>query len=66
MAFIATIEKALGMEAKKNYLPMQPGDVEATYADVDALRKDVGFEPKTALETGIANWAAWYRQYTGS
>jgi UDP-glucuronate 4-epimerase len=45
---------------------MQPGDVEATYADVDALRKDVGFEPKTALETGIANWAAWYKQYTGA
>ncbi len=66
MAFIGTIEKALGKEAKKNYLPMQPGDVEATYADVDALRKDVGFEPKTALETGIANWAEWYRNYTGA
>jgi UDP-glucuronate 4-epimerase len=66
MAFIGTIEKALGKEAKKNYLPMQPGDVEATYADVDALRKDVGFEPKTALETGIANWAAWYKGYTGA
>lgn len=64
MSFIGTIEKALGKEAKKNYLPMQPGDVEATYADVAALRKDVGFEPNTALETGIANWAAWYRAYT--
>lgn len=65
MTFIATIEKALGKEAKKNYLPMQPGDVEATYADIDALRRDVGFEPKTALEMGIANWAAWYKEYTG-
>jgi UDP-glucuronate 4-epimerase len=64
MTFIGTIEKSLGKEAKKNFLPMQPGDVEATYADVDALRKDVGFEPKTPLETGIANWAAWYRKYT--
>ncbi|MGA7178828.1 MAG: NAD-dependent epimerase [Thiobacillaceae bacterium] len=66
MTFIGTIEEVLGKVAKKNFLPMQPGDVEATYADVDALRKDVGFEPKTPLETGIANWAAWYRSYTGS
>jgi UDP-glucuronate 4-epimerase len=65
MTFISMIEKSLGKEAKKNYLPMQPGDVEATYADVDALKKDVGFEPKTPLETGIANWAEWYKEYTG-
>ncbi|MGO9444432.1 MAG: NAD-dependent epimerase [Thiobacillaceae bacterium] len=63
MAFIGTIEKFLGKEAKKNYLPMQPGDVEATYADVAALTKHVGFEPKTPLDTGIANWVAWYRRY---
>jgi UDP-glucuronate 4-epimerase len=63
MTFIGTIEKFLGKEATKNYLPMQPGDVEATYADVAALTKHVGFEPKTPLDTGIANWVTWYRQY---
>ncbi len=65
MTFIKTIEDSLGQEAKKNFLPMQPGDVVATYANVDDLKRDVGFEPKTELATGIANWAAWYRQYHG-
>jgi UDP-glucuronate 4-epimerase len=44
---------------------MQPGDVVATYANVDDLKRDVGFEPKTELAVGIANWAAWYRNYHG-
>ncbi|MDP2832693.1 MAG: NAD-dependent epimerase [Pseudomonadota bacterium] len=65
MTFIKIIEDSLGQEAKKNYLPMQPGDVVATYANVDDLKRDVGFEPKTELATGIANWAAWYRKYHG-
>ena len=65
MTFIKTIEDAIGQEAKKNYLPMQPGDVVATYANIDALKRDVGFEPKTELAAGIGNWAAWYRKYTG-
>ena len=64
MTFIETIESALGMQAKKNFLPMQPGDVIATYADVEALRKDVGFEPRTPLATGIEQWVSWYRAYT--
>lgn len=63
MAFIETIESALGIEAKKNFLPMQAGDVVATYADVEALRQDVGFAPRTPLKTGIANWANWYRDF---
>lgn len=63
MTFIAIIEKALGKEAKKNYLPMQPGDVVATYANVDDLKRDMGFEPKTELAVGVENWAAWYRSY---
>jgi len=63
MTFIKTIEDSLGQEAKKNFLPMQPGDVVATYANVDDLKRDVGFEPKTELAVGIANWAAWYRKY---
>lgn len=65
MVFIETIEKALGMKAQKNFLPMQAGDVLATYADVEALRQDVGFEPKTPLEEGIAHWATWYKSYAG-
>ena len=63
MAFIKTIEEALDQEAKKNFLPMQPGDVVATYADVEDLRRDIGFEPKTPLAEGIAKWAAWYRGF---
>ena len=65
MTFINTIERALGMEARKNFLPMQPGDVLATFADVDDLKKDIGFSPSTSLETGIARWAAWFRNYAG-
>ena len=63
MTFIETIEDALGREAKKNFLPMQAGDVLATYADVNDLKHDVGFEPKTPLADGIARWAAWFREY---
>ncbi len=66
MTFIKTIEDALGQEAKKNFLPMQPGDVVATYADIEDLKRDVGFEPKTPLREGIAKWAAWYREYTAT
>jgi len=64
MTFISTIETALGQEAKKNFLPMQSGDVVATYADVEALKQDVGFEPKTTLVDGIINWVSWYNVYT--
>ena len=63
MTFISTIERALGREAKKNYLPMQAGDVLATYADTDDLRRDVGFTPKTPLSEGIQRWAEWFREY---
>lgn len=63
MWFIQVIERALGKEAKKNLLPMQPGDVPITYADVDELMRDVGFKPDTPLELGIARFVEWYRQY---
>jgi len=63
MSFIETIEKALGKEARKNFLPMQAGDVLSTYADVDDLRNDVGFVPKTPLDQGIARWVDWFREY---
>ena len=66
MVFIKTIEDALGLEAIKNFLPMQLGDVKATYADIDDLKRDVGFEPKTELADGIKNWVEWYRYYIGT
>jgi len=66
MSFIKTIENALGREARKNFLPMQPGDVVATYADVEDLKRDVGFEPKTTLTEGIAKWVTWYLDYSKS
>ena len=61
--FIAAIEKATGRTAEKNFLPMQPGDVLATYADVDDLARDVGFTPHTPLEEGVAKFVEWYRAY---
>lgn len=61
--FIEVLEEKLGVKAEKRYLPMQAGDVLATYADVDDLSRDVGFRPSTALETGIEKFVAWYRVY---
>lgn len=63
MYLIETIEKSLGRVAEKRMLPLQPGDVPATYANVDALVRDVGFAPQTPIETGVANFVAWYREY---
>ena len=63
MDYIATIEKAVGKKAKLNMLPLQPGDVEATFADVSELKAATGFEPKTPLADGIAKFVAWYRDY---
>jgi UDP-glucuronate 4-epimerase len=53
----------LGVTAKKNLLPMQPGDVPATYADIDALEASVGFRPSTSIETGVSRFIEWYREY---
>ncbi len=61
--FIEAIEKALGMTAIKNYMDLQPGDVPATYADVDNLIADVGFKPDTSIEYGIQKFIDWYREY---
>ncbi len=58
--FIETLEKALGKEAKKEYLPMQPGDVYQTYADVTELMKDFDFKPSTSIEEGLGRFAEWY------
>lgn len=61
--FIAAIERNLGKKAKKEFLDLQPGDVPATYANIDDLIKDVGFKPGTSIETGIERFVAWYRDY---
>jgi UDP-glucuronate 4-epimerase len=61
--FIEVLEDALGRKAEKNLLPMQPGDVPATYADVNDLMRDVGFRPATSIEDGIARFVRWYRGY---
>jgi UDP-glucuronate 4-epimerase len=61
--FIETLESVLGREAKKEYLEIQPGDVPATYADIDELIEAVGFRPETALRTGIERFVKWYRSY---
>ncbi len=61
--FIETLEKQLGKKALKNMLPLQPGDVPATYADVDDLINDVGYKPATPIEAGIAHFVEWYRNY---
>lgn len=63
MHFIGCLEQALGCEAKKTFLPLQPGDMPKTYADVDALVADVGFKPSTPIEEGIARFVEWYRSY---
>jgi UDP-glucuronate 4-epimerase len=65
MDFVAAIETAVGREAKKVFLPMQPGDVPKTFANVDDLVRDVGFKPSTPLTEGIARFVAWYRSYYG-
>lgn len=63
MAFIRTLESVLGKTAKMNLLPLQPGDVPATYADVEDLVKDIGFKPDTPVEVGVRKFVAWYRDY---
>jgi UDP-glucuronate 4-epimerase len=60
---IETIESALGIKARKNLLPMQPGDVVSTYANIDALVRDVGFKPSTPIETGVQRFVEWFRKY---
>ena len=63
LTFIETLETALGKKAIKEMLPMQPGDVQNTYADVSALRDDTGYQPRTGLAEGVGNFVAWYRAF---
>ncbi|ENO89765.1 NAD-dependent epimerase [Thauera linaloolentis] len=63
MAFVAAIEEALGTSAQKNFMPLQDGDVPATYADTEALNAWTGFAPATSVKDGVARFVAWYRNY---
>jgi len=63
--YIGVFERCLGIEAEKNLLPLQPGDVLDTYADVDDLVADVGYRPSTSIEEGVPEFVAWYRDYYG-
>jgi len=65
MEFIAVLESKLGVKAKINLLPIQPGDVPATWADVEDLMRDVGFSPATPIDVGIERFVDWYRAYYG-
>jgi UDP-glucuronate 4-epimerase len=62
MRFIEVIEECIGKKAKKRMLPIQPGDVPSTVADISKLRK-LGWKPETRIEEGIKNFVDWYRQY---
>jgi len=63
LRFIEVLEACLGMKAQKHMLPMQPGDVPITYADIEDLEKAVGFRPSTPIEVGVERFVAWYRDY---
>ena len=63
MHFISCIEQELGVEAEKNFMPMQPGDVVATYADIEKAQRDFGFEPTTSIEEGVKRSMGWFKEY---
>jgi len=65
MDYIGALEKAMGKEAIKNMLPLQPGDVPSTYADVTDLKRDTGYQPQTSVEEGVAKFVAWYKESYG-
>jgi len=64
--FISALESSLGRTALKNLLPMQPGDVPCTFADVDDLRRDIGFKPSTPIEVGVPRFVEWFQSYYGT
>ena len=65
MRFVALIEAACGRKAEIHMQPMQPGDIKETCADITAIRRDFGFEPKTTIDDGIPLTVAWYRDFYG-
>lgn len=65
MHLISVLEEACGRKAEIDFQPMQPGDVPATFADISAIVRDIGFSPKTAIEVGVPQFVSWYRAYHG-
>ena len=65
MEYINCIENALGIKADKEFLPMQPGDVENTYADTSSLQNWINFKPETSIQNGIDKFVNWYKSYYG-
>lgn len=65
MKYISLIEKELGKKAKKNMMPLQPGDIPKTYADIRKAKRLLGYNPKTSIEEGVKKFFAWYRKYKG-
>ncbi len=63
MNFIGTLEELIGKKAEIEFLPMQPGDVEETFADIDALKDDISFNPSTPISKGLADFVSWYKKY---
>ena len=63
LKFIETLEASLGVEAKKELLPLQPGDVPDTYADVSSLVNDTGYKPSTSIDVGVKNFVDWYKDF---
>ena len=63
MDYISAIENSLGIKAEKEFLPLQPGDVPDTYADVNDLVKDFGYKPSISIEEGIKNFVEWYMEF---
>ena len=63
MTLIEILETALGKKAEKKFEPMQPGDVKKTYADIEASRRDLGFEPTVPISVGVPRFVEWYREY---
>ena len=63
LTFVSIIERAMGKKAYKVFLPLQPGDVPCTYADMDDFARDFGFRPCTPIEQGLRRFVQWYREY---
>ena len=61
--FISTLEKHIGIKAEKKLLPIQPGDIQTTYADINDLKDEIGFIPRTNIEEGLKNFVDWYKLY---
>ena len=65
LRYIEVLEECLGRKAERNLLPLQPGDVPDTYADVSALSRDTGYAPSTPIEVGVRRFVDWYREFYG-